>query len=90
MKQIETPAAVQLFNATCLAFVDVRHVGEVYPLTSRWTTKGSEFGSQKYVHVIQTDPGTHPASSAMHTGGAHSPEIRRPGRETDHSPLTSA
>jgi hypothetical protein len=41
------------------------------------------------VHVIQTDSGAHSASYPMVTG-ALSREVKRPGREADHSPPTSA
>jgi len=40
-------------------------------------------------HRIQTGSGAHPASFPINTGGSY-PEIRRPGREDDHSPPSSA
>jgi hypothetical protein len=55
-------------------------------------TKGSEFESQygqdfSLLRVLQTGYAPHPASYPM---GALSPEVKRPGHETDHSPPTSA
>jgi hypothetical protein len=59
-----------------------------------WTAEGSDFVSlcgQDFspLHVVQTDSGVHLASYPMDTGG-HFPALKRPGRETDHSPPTSA
>jgi hypothetical protein len=41
------------------------------------------------LHVIHTRSGAHPASYPMGSGGSF-PEVKRPGREADHSPPTSA
>jgi hypothetical protein len=41
------------------------------------------------LHVVQTGSGTHPASNPMGTGGSF-PGVKRPGREVDHSPPSSA
>jgi hypothetical protein len=41
------------------------------------------------LHIIQTSSGTHPGSYPMGTGGL-SPGVKRPGREADRSPPTSA
>jgi hypothetical protein len=46
----------------------------------------------KYIYLFQcfqTGSGAHPASYPMGTG-ALSPGVKRPGREADHSPPTSA
>jgi hypothetical protein len=40
-------------------------------------------------HVVQTDPGVHPISYTMSTGGFSS-GMKRPGRKADHSYPTSA
>jgi hypothetical protein len=40
-------------------------------------------------HRVQNDSGAHPASSPMGTGGL-SLGAKRPGREADHSPSSSA
>jgi hypothetical protein len=40
-------------------------------------------------HRVQTGSGAHPASYPMGTRGSF-PEEKRPGREADHSPLSSA
>jgi hypothetical protein len=40
-------------------------------------------------HRVQTGSGTHPASYPMGTRGSF-PGVKRPGREADHSPLSSA
>jgi hypothetical protein len=41
------------------------------------------------LHVVQIGSGAHPASYLM-VAGALSPEVKRLGREADHSPPTSA
>jgi hypothetical protein len=41
------------------------------------------------LHVVQTGSGVHPTSYPMGTGGSF-PEVKRPAREADHSPPTSA
>jgi hypothetical protein len=41
------------------------------------------------LHVVQTVSGAHPDSYQM-GNGAVSPEVKRPGREADHSPPASA
>jgi hypothetical protein len=41
------------------------------------------------LHVVQTGSGAHPTSYTMGTGG-FSPGLKRPGREANHSPPTSA
>jgi hypothetical protein len=57
-------------------------------------TEGSEFESQKgqefsLLHVVQTGSGVNPPSYPMGTG-ALSSEVKRLGREADHSPPASA
>jgi hypothetical protein len=59
-----------------------------------WKTKGSEFESRweqefSFVHVVQTGSGVQPASYLMSTGESF-PGVKRPEREADHSPPTSA
>jgi hypothetical protein len=41
------------------------------------------------LHIVQTGSGVHPTSYKMDTGGSF-PEVKRQGREADHSPPTSA
>jgi hypothetical protein len=41
------------------------------------------------LHVVQTGSGVHPTSYPMGTGGSF-PGVKRPGRESDHSPPTTA
>jgi hypothetical protein len=41
------------------------------------------------LHLLQTGFGVHPTSYTMGTGGSF-PAVKRPGREADHSPPTSA
>jgi hypothetical protein len=41
------------------------------------------------LHVVQTGSGVHPTSYTMGTG-SYFPGVKRPGREVDHSPPTSA
>jgi hypothetical protein len=41
-------------------------------------------------HRVQTGSGSHPPSCPMGTGGAFPPEVKRPGREANHSPPSSA
>jgi hypothetical protein len=57
-------------------------------------TEGSEFGTRygqefSLLHVVQTGSGAHPISYTMGTM-ALSPGVKRPGREADRSPPTSA
>jgi hypothetical protein len=47
-----------------------------------WKVIVSEFS---LLHVVQIGSGAHPASYTMDTGG-----VKRPGRDADHSPATSA
>jgi hypothetical protein len=59
-----------------------------------WTTEGSEFESRRgqefsLLHVVQISFGVNPNSHTMGTG-AFSPDVKRQGREPDHSPPTSA
>jgi hypothetical protein len=63
-------------------------------IATGWTTEGSEFESrwgQEFLlfGVVPTGSGVHPTSYPMGTGGSSS-RIKRPGREADHSPPTSA
>jgi len=46
-------------------------------------------GSFSLRHRIQTGSGVHPASYTIYTGGCI-PGLKRPGREADHSPPSSA
>jgi hypothetical protein len=39
---------------------------------------------------IHTGSGVHPNFYSTSTGGDHSPEVKWPGREANHSPLTGA
>jgi hypothetical protein len=41
------------------------------------------------LYIVQTGSGVHPTSYKMGTGGSF-PEVKRQGREADHSPPTSA
>jgi hypothetical protein len=41
-------------------------------------------------HCVQTGSGAHPASCTMDTGGPFPGSKERPGRDADHSPLSSA
>jgi hypothetical protein len=41
------------------------------------------------LHIVQTGFGVHPTSYKMGTGGSFS-EVKRQGREADHSPPTGA
>jgi hypothetical protein len=59
-----------------------------------WMAEGSEFESRKgeefsLLHVVQTGCGVHPISYPMGTEGSF-PGVKRPGREVNHSPPTSA
>ena len=44
--------------------------------------------SARFSTSVQTDPGAHPASYTIGTGSF--PVVERPGRGTNHSPLSSA
>jgi hypothetical protein len=62
-------------------------------LATGWRTEWSEFDSRygqklSLLHVVQTGSGAHPAY-LMGNGGSF-PGVKRPGREADHSPPTSA
>jgi hypothetical protein len=62
-------------------------------LTTDWTTgvrsaaKANDFSSSLYV---QTGSGAHPASCTMGTGGTFPGGKARPGRDADHSLVSSA
>jgi hypothetical protein len=60
-------------------WLDDRGVGGRIPIGSRI------FASS----IVQTGSGVHPTSYTMGTGGSF-PGLKRPGREDDHSPPTSA
>jgi hypothetical protein len=47
-------------------------------------------GSFSLRHRVHTGSGAHPASYSMGTGGSLSLGLKRPGRESDHSPQSSA
>jgi hypothetical protein len=58
------------------------------------TIEGSGFESRygpefSLLQVVQTGSGVHPTSYPMGTGGSF-PGVKRPGREADHSPPSSA
>jgi hypothetical protein len=46
-------------------------------------------GRFSLLHSVQTDSGAHPASYPMGTGGSFVREVKRKGREADHSPAPS-
>jgi hypothetical protein len=63
-------------------------------MVTGWTIKGSEFESLQgqefsFLHVVQAGIGVHPASYPMGTRN-FSTGVKRPVRETDHSPPSSA
>jgi hypothetical protein len=61
-----------------------------------WKIEGSEFESRwgqefSILQIVQNGSEVHPTSYPMSTGGGSvSPGVKRPGREVDHSPQTSA
>jgi hypothetical protein len=63
-------------------------------MATGWTTKGSEFVSRwgqelSLLYVVQTGSGAHLASYPVGNGCSF-PGVKRPGREADLSPPTSA
>jgi hypothetical protein len=63
-------------------------------IATSWTTEGSEWQSRwgqefLFLHLVQTCSGVHSTSYPMGTGALY-PGVKRPGREADHSPPTSA
>jgi hypothetical protein len=69
-------------------------VQSVLWLAADWTTERSEFDSRygqefSLLLVVQTSCGVHPASYPVCAGETLT-RIKRPGRETRHSPPTSA
>jgi hypothetical protein len=60
-----------------------------YGLDDRGGRSSSSSGVKNFLHVVQTGSGSHPASYLMGTG-RFSRGAKRPGRETDNSPPTSA
>jgi hypothetical protein len=48
------------------------------------------YGNFSLHHRVQIGSGAHPASYPIGTGGALSLGVKRPGREADHSPQSSA
>jgi hypothetical protein len=54
---------------------------------SEWAGDRIPAGARFFAHV-QTGPGAHPASCIMGTGSF--PGVKRPGRDADHPPPSSA
>jgi hypothetical protein len=61
-------------------------VNQVCQVARSWVDVGS-FYTRLY-RVVQTGPGTHPATCTMGTGSF--PGVKRPGRGADHRPPPSA
>jgi hypothetical protein len=65
-------------------------IATAYGLDDRWVEVWVPVDLEYFlVHIVQTGTGAHPASYTMVTGD-FSPGVKRPGRETDHSPPASA
>jgi hypothetical protein len=62
---------------------------EVYCWDTGWMIGGSNPGNFYFHHRVQSGSGAHPASYPIGTRGSFS-AVKRPGRETDHSPPSSA
>jgi hypothetical protein len=56
---------------------------------TRYLFEASPVYKISLLHVVQRGSGVHPTSYTMGTGGSF-PGVKRPGREADHSPPTSA
>jgi hypothetical protein len=81
-------AVINVLNLTFC--IDIRTFMTDYGLDDQ----GGEFESRWWqefslLHVVQTGSGAHQTSYRMSTGGSSS-GVKRPGREDDHSPPTSA
>jgi hypothetical protein len=80
-----------MFLATLYGWSQVPQ--SVQCLTTDWTagvrspTEAEDFSSNL---CVQTGPGAHPASCTVGTGGSFPGGKARPGRDADHSPLSSA
>jgi hypothetical protein len=63
-----------------------------YGLDDRAIEVQSPVGTKDFSSIlcVQTGSGAHPASCAMGTGGPFPGGKARPGRDADHSPLSSA
>jgi hypothetical protein len=77
--------------------VDVSRVAQsVQCLATDWTTGRSRFDPRQRRKdfssslCVQTRSGAHPASCTMGTGDPFAGDKARPGRDTDHSPPSSA
>jgi hypothetical protein len=65
-------------------------IATVYGLDDRGVEFEPRWGQDfSLLPVVQTGSGVHPTSCLMGRG-AFSPRVKRPGREADHSPPTSA
>jgi hypothetical protein len=77
------------------AVVCVSRVAQsVHCLATSWTTGRSRFDSQQRQKnfprtCVHTGSGAHPASCTMDTGGPLPGVNARPGRDADHSPISS-
>jgi hypothetical protein len=65
----------------------IHNCGKRWRLTMGWTTGRSRFDPRQ---GQRTGSGAHPASCTMGTGGPFPGGKPRPGRDADHSPLSSA
>jgi hypothetical protein len=61
-----------------------QHFGRIYGIY----LQGKKF--KITLHVVDTGSGAHPSSYPIGTGGLFPRGVKRPGRESDHSPPTSA
>jgi hypothetical protein len=82
-----------LFKSHMCMYVGARVAQSVLCLTTDWTTgvqsptEAEDFSSS---FCILTGSGAHPASFTMGTGGPFPGGKAQPGRDADHSPLSSA
>jgi hypothetical protein len=58
--------------------------------TTGWTTRRSGFDPRQGQRIFPLASGAHPAYCPMGTGGPFPGGKKRPGRDADHSPLSSA
>jgi hypothetical protein len=77
-----------------IVFNGVSRVAHGSVSTTVWTTGQSRFDPRQEAFFsslcVQTGSGAHPASCTMGTGGPFPGAKERPGRDTDHSPPSSA
>jgi hypothetical protein len=87
------PVSIRLVDSKdCMSRVSSGSIVSDYGLDDRAIGVRSPAGTKDFSCslFVQTGSGAHPASCIMGTGGLFPEAKERPGRDADHSPLSSA